>query len=236
MGAKWLVVLAACVPRPQPLLVCHNAHCTGDGPFEDDTLAALDASLALGDTVLDGVEIDFAWSDRCVFAHAPDPAAPDAMEPVARIAPYVASHGTASGEPFVLYIELKPGGDPPADALAACAVEAARAVPGAQVVVSSFSPDLTAAYARQAGPDARVAAELLPPTRTDLSRFTPLSAVSVDPLEIDRDAIDRYRDLGLDVALWGDLVTPELFDWITATEPRYVSVGDAPLVRAWMRD
>ncbi len=240
MGTRILLVtlVAACGARPQPLVICHNSHCApGDGV--DDTLDALDASLALGDTVFDGIEVDFAYNDPggCVFAHAPDPDAPPYMAPIDKIAPWVAAHpNTPSGEPFLLYIELKPDGAPPPDQMARCALDAARAVPGSQVVVSSFSGELTNAYAQLAGPDATVAAEMLPPTRTDLSAYHPLNVVSVDPLEIDHDTIDRYRDMGLDIALWGDLVTPELLDWIVAAEPRYVDVGQAQLVRAWLRD
>ena len=207
MAAKrlLLILLAACGARPQPLVICHNSHCApGDGV--DDTLDALDASLALGDTVFDGIEVDFAYNEPggCVFSHAPDPDAPPYMAPIDRIAPWVANHGTPSGEPFVLYIELKPDGTPPPDQMAQCALhDAARAVPSAQVVVSSFSGELTNAYA-QLVPGATVAAEMLPPTRTDLSTYHPLNVVSVDPLEIDHDTLDRYRDMGLDIALWGD--------------------------------
>jgi len=59
---------------------------------------------------------------------------------------------------------------------------------------------------------------------------------TADPFQVDRAAFARFHDLGLEIALWSDVVTPELLDWIDAEAPRWVSVGDASLVRAWIDD
>lgn len=222
-----LVLLAACMSRPHPLVICHNANCTGASSDRDDTLGALDASLATETGAFDGLEIDFAWQDgRCVFAHAPELDAPDARAAAERIA-------AAPGR-FALYVELKPAGDPPPAEFAACALDAIRRIPYRELAVSSFSPALLDAVAADpAWPGGALVAELLPPTRADLDGFH-VTGVSVDPFQVDRAAFARFHDLGLAIALWSDVVTPELLDWIDAEAPRWVSVGDASLVRAWI--
>jgi hypothetical protein len=97
----------------------------------------------------------------CVFAHAPDPDAPPASVPVARI---VAA--------------LKPAGDPPPDAMAAC-------------------------RARRRGR-------------------------GVVPLEIDRDTIDRYRNLGLGCGVTSSLPSCSTGSW------RPNRATSTSLLRAWL--
>lgn len=111
-----IAALAAC-ERPATLVICHNANCAEPvDPENDDTLAALEESLALtyeGRPAIDGVEIDSFWrgeDDTCLFAHdlvnAPMTAA---IEPANAIAAHLATPGplTFSGEPFRVMIELK---------------------------------------------------------------------------------------------------------------------------------
>lgn len=241
MGAeRWLILLAACTPAPDPIVLCHNANCAGDAEeARDDTLGALDDSLALGEAMLDGVEIDFGWyDDRCVFAHEPGPDAPDATMAGYRVAEYLAAtSSTPSGSPFVVYVELKPDDAREAE-LAGCVVDVARTL-GAhpfEFVVSSFSATLLG-QARDrlaaAGIPARFVAEIWH-TRESLQEFTALDAISVHALELDAVSSRRYADLGLEVALWTDLDTPGLFDAIARFAPRYVSVARVEAVRGWL--
>jgi hypothetical protein len=235
-----LALGAGCAPRPRPLVICHNSNCAGAPSSDDDTIGALDASMTAEAEVFDGTEIDLVWQGGgCVFAHGVDATAPVGWDVAAdHVATYLAAHPTTpSGEPFVVWIELKPGGAPPPAALARCALDVdariAHAAP-IQRVVSSFSPDLLAAVAADPRwPGGDLVAELLPPTRADLAGFA-ISGVSVDPVEIDRAAFARYGDLGLAVAMWADVVTPELLDWVKEENPRWVDVGDAAVVRAWI--
>ncbi len=111
-----MTALAAC-DRHEPLLICHNANCAGPDTTRDDTLDALQESLALshdGLPVLDGMEIDTFWygaDSRCLFAHdlmhdttTPATAAADV------IAGYLGTHERASwnGERFYMIMDLKP--------------------------------------------------------------------------------------------------------------------------------
>ncbi len=108
------------------------------------------------------------------------------------------------------------------------------AVPEDAVAISSFSPALLDAVAADPGwHGGSLVAELLPPTRASLDGFH-VSGVSVDPFQLDAEAFERFSDLGVDVALWSDLVTPEMLDWIASESPRWVDVGDAALVRSWI--
>jgi hypothetical protein len=69
------VLLAACDPRPQPYVICHNANCTSPDVTRDDTIDALTESMEQmynGAQMLDGVELDTFWfgaEERCLFAH-----------------------------------------------------------------------------------------------------------------------------------------------------------------------
>ncbi|MBA3397865.1 MAG: hypothetical protein H0T89_34900 [Deltaproteobacteria bacterium] len=115
--------LAGCgvmpVERPQATLVCHNANCAGaTEPTADNTLAALDASLALqyrGRPAIDGMEVDTLWDrsrSTCIFAHhfgqlAGPPAL--GMDAAERVATHLLQSGPVSwsGDRFFIKIELK---------------------------------------------------------------------------------------------------------------------------------
>src|SRR5512139_622305 len=97
MRSRLVVVLAlvgAC-DRPQPLVICHNGNCASPDVSRDDTLSALDESLALtfdGIPAVDGVEWDTFWfgaENRCLFAHDLDG---DTMVPASAAAEVVAAH------------------------------------------------------------------------------------------------------------------------------------------------
>lgn len=114
-GLALLAALAAC-DRHEPLVICHNANCVGPDVTRDDTIAALEESLALtydGRPVLDGVELDTFWygaEARCLFAHDLEH---DASTPASAagdvIAQYLETHPRASwnGERFHVFIDLK---------------------------------------------------------------------------------------------------------------------------------
>lgn len=111
-----LVALAAC-DRPNVLVICHNANCVEPtAPEDDDTLPALESSLALeieGRPVLDGVEVDIFWraeDSTCLFAHDLEGARSTlSTELVPVFAVYFAQPGelTAAGGPFRIFIEGK---------------------------------------------------------------------------------------------------------------------------------
>ena len=104
---------------PQPKVVCHNANCAEPtDPARDDTLAALDESLALtyrGRPVLDGIELDSIWrgaDDVCLFAHDLETITADvaATAPADVIATYFARPGPIGWRddgPFEVLLELK---------------------------------------------------------------------------------------------------------------------------------
>ncbi len=109
------LALAAC-DRPRPLVICHNGNCAGPDVERDDTLAALEESLALaydGAPVIDGVEWDTFWfgaENRCLFAHdldgdtvTPASAAAEVVANYLRTAPRV----SFNGDRFYAFIELK---------------------------------------------------------------------------------------------------------------------------------
>jgi hypothetical protein len=123
MGARsdlLLVALAAVAgcDRPAPLVLCHNANCSGGlDVSRDDTLDALRDSLALrrdGRAPFDGVELDALWhgdEGRCLFAHDFEhadgaPGFPDAADLVADHL-LTAQAPSWNGDLFVLEIELK---------------------------------------------------------------------------------------------------------------------------------
>lgn len=114
----------ACGEERQPRLICHNSNCVEPAePTEDDTLEALEASLALEDDagrpLIDGMEIDTFWygeGERCLFAHdlAHVDESADAPEAVDAINAHLIAR-RAAGAPltrdgtgrFAVFIELK---------------------------------------------------------------------------------------------------------------------------------
>ena len=231
LAAFGAVALAACVDRSaQPLLVCHNANCApGTDPSLDDTRAALAASLAMSKESYDGLEIDLLWlGDRCVLAH--DLTTPDPMD-----AADAASAIAKKKRKAFLWIELKVTDNVPAAMLAACAIDVIERVNPNELVVSSFSPELLDAVAAHPSwrPDGSLVAELLAFDRARLDAFR-VSGVSVDPAQLDGPALDRFRDLSYDIAVWADAITPELFAAIEIARARWVSVSDVTLVRSYL--
>lgn len=117
------LLAAACgASEWEPRLICHNSNCVEPPqPDADDTLEALDASLALSDghgvPLVDGVEIDTFWfgaEARCIFAHdlenaarLPARAAVDRLLAHLRTLRAAGRPLTRSGGPFVLFVELK---------------------------------------------------------------------------------------------------------------------------------
>lgn len=114
-SAFGLLALAAC-ERPRPLVICHNGNCISPDVRRDDTVEALQQSLALryeGLPVLDGVELDLFWygnGERCIFAHDLAGALDVPAEAAATtIADYLAATPRPSwnGERFYVFFELK---------------------------------------------------------------------------------------------------------------------------------
>ncbi len=157
-GLVLAFVAVGCLRVEQaPRVICHNANCVEPAnPDEDDTVAALDASLALrqdGRPIIDGVEIDTFWygaEERCLFAHdlASLETASDVDVAVERLSASIDERSdageplTSNGDPFFVFIELKGTvGPDKADVHndeqraqhAACAVAAADAVAVAAV-------------------------------------------------------------------------------------------------------
>lgn len=103
--------------RPRPLVLCHNVNCVSPDTSRDDTIPALEESLALtfdGRPALDGVELDTFWfgaESRCLLAHDLNGDTTTPASHAARvIADYLAAAARASwnGERFYVFIELKP--------------------------------------------------------------------------------------------------------------------------------
>jgi hypothetical protein len=109
-------------PDERPLLICHNSNCVEPpAPEDDDTLGALEASLALEDAtglpLLDGVEVDTFWHGErgiCLFAHdlasgieQPAAAAGEALLEHFRRRRAANKPLTHQRGPFTLFVELK---------------------------------------------------------------------------------------------------------------------------------
>lgn len=116
------VMATACAPPASPALICHNANCVEPAnPDEDDTVAALQASLALeagGVPLIDGVEIDTFWHGedaRCLFAHDLERPGeqPDVVAATEVINTHLQARAAAGlplthrGDAFQVFVELK---------------------------------------------------------------------------------------------------------------------------------
>ena len=113
-----LIVLAvAACDRPHVLLICHNSNCAEPtDPAEDDTIAAMNKSLALtveGKPAIDGIEVDLFWrasDNTCIFAHDLETAGTDlATDAADAIAFHIttAPQLTFDGGDFQMFVELK---------------------------------------------------------------------------------------------------------------------------------
>jgi hypothetical protein len=243
-AALAVAALAGC-DRPRPVLLCHNSNCVGTlDASRDDTMPALQASLALGPAVLDGVEIDAVWQDNdCHFAHdVGDPAAPLLVDALDVVVDYLKRVGPPhSGATFTLLLELKSAGDANAD-LDRCVSRAVNTLERVshevpiQLLISSFDQKLlkTRALKRVAAPlNMQLGAEIWTTSELGALRSS-LDFVSVTPSDTDAPAYARYADQGYDVALWNEGVTPTFLDAVALHAPRYVSVGEAAVMRAWI--
>ena len=116
-SALVLLAVAAC-DRPHALLICHNSNCAEPDPTKDDSLEALDKSLALevdGKPAFDGVEVDLFWraSDgQCIFAHDIEfntQRTELSFEAADKVATFLttAPQLTFSGGDFQMFVELK---------------------------------------------------------------------------------------------------------------------------------
>ena len=111
-------VLAACAPRPHPIVICHNANCgEPTDPERDDTLPAFRESLALvenGRPVIDGIELDsfLRGADNvCLYAHdiSNGNEKTPATAPAEELAEHFAKPGPitfAEGTQFIALLEL----------------------------------------------------------------------------------------------------------------------------------
>jgi hypothetical protein len=241
--AALLLGLAGCEnARPDTLVICHNANCAEPtDPEADDTLAALDESLALtfdGLPALDGVEIDSFWKgdeDVCLFAHDLDNAERvPATEAARALAGYIERPGplTFSGQPFQVFIELKGSvgsssekhSPEQLELHAACAwsmveilAEAAtRADREVEVIVTSFEPALLLAV-RRAEPAER-------PLRV---RFAAIQGIPA-PLDGQTRSLDDYAGSGIELVE----IHPR---WMTDAQYQAAMSADLELV-FWMFD
>ncbi len=106
-------------PVADPLVICHNTNCAGTGKYGDDTLEALEESLAItldGRPAFDGMEADtYLYFDgetsQCLFAH--DTKHLDTVAKPSEAAALLDAHLQKddvawNGERFYLKLELKP--------------------------------------------------------------------------------------------------------------------------------
>jgi hypothetical protein len=248
------LALAACAASPPPRVICHNGNCAaGPDTAHDDELETLRASLGLtlrGRPVLDGVEIDTVWSrasGSCIFAHGPDGTGVPAGAAADAIAAYLARATPASwsGERFTVFIELKrtvaadtPHTPDERERHAACAIDLARRLGAATVVIDSAEPLLLEAVARRGGAF-QLAADFGSPFDGDTDPFDRFAGVALDVIELHSDwttdaTAEAYRSLGVDLVLWMYSATAETFAAIERVQPDYVLTNEAPLLRRWL--
>ncbi len=277
--AALAAALAACTRPADVAVICHNGNCAGAHDIAaDDTMAALDASLALvggdGAPITDGIEFDLSWvaaESRCVFAHdlVTQTAWPDAAMPAAHVAAHIASGAPLSrhGDGYTVMIELKRAvdgngtlGTPSQRAsLAACGVAALTTIRDAAVargvaigfLMESFEPNLLAALvadpgwpgqARTGDVQLRLSgAFYLPPPIGYTHALSDFAAVTLDVVDVHprltstRD-YSVYDSLDVDVSLWVDDVTTELFGTIERVQPAFVDTSEPALVSGWLDD
>jgi len=148
------------------------------------------------------------------------------------------------GDTFHVMIELKRSTD--ADALAACALDAAQTIRGAAAaagvpiafLLESFEPDLLGAVAARgrSGDTLLAATFYLPFGAHTLADFDPaaLDVVDVHPRLTSPADLETYEALGLGLALWTDRVTPAVFAAFERMRPAYIGTNQVELVNAWL--
>jgi hypothetical protein len=212
-------------PRPETLVICHNANCAEPtDPEADDTLAALDESLALtfdGRTVLDGVEIDSFWKgdeDICLFAHDLDNAERvPATDAAAAVAAYIARPGplTFSGAPFRVFIELKgtvdaSGRRKHSPAQRDLHAECAWAIPGIPLPLDGQTHSL------------------------DEYDAAGIDLVEMHPGWLLDGQFQAAKSADLDMVFWMFDATVEILAAIDRFEPAMVETSEARLMRGWL--
>jgi hypothetical protein len=251
-----VLALVAC-ERPRPLVICHNANCTGDtSPRNSDTIPGLQAALALtrdGRRVVDGIELDFLWDaprERCAFAHDAEtaPMRADAIAAVDELRRWA----LFNEGPLTVVIDAKNtdrADDVPR--LAACVADAGAALAypvlegelAFDVYLSSGDPALLRAI------DERLAliGRTLPLTAgfaspEPLGNAPPLSdfaglalaGISAHPRWLTDQQAAAFADAGLALFLWSHLLTTETIDTIDRYEPYAVGTDDVELLRGWL--
>jgi len=169
-----------------------------------------------------------------------------------------------NGTLYTVFVELKPSVDPQGSAptsaeghsLATCAISlyqrlaasASAAEQNLEVVFSSFSPTLLRQLFEHSDwpganrTPARLALVTGIPRPLDnqtrrlsaLADGVPLSVLETHPDWLLSGQRDAYESLGLDLSFWMFSATAEILDAIERYEPRYVSTGEAQLLRRWL--
>lgn len=248
-----VLVLAAC-DRPAPQVICHNGNCSSPDTTRDDTIDALQESLALG-PILDGVEWDTVWvgdEARCIFAH--DLTRADRV-PATDAAHVIGAYlSTADRAQFTVFIELKYSvGDRPhtADELVAhaeCALDAAdiisagAAAGGIDLTLgfTTESPALfTTLMTRPRWNEAYIRiGDIFAPYASEVPKledYAPLpEAIEFHPDFTTAVQHESYESLGLQLVQWQFVMTREAFDSIERWEPAYVLTNQARLLRDWI--
>jgi hypothetical protein len=255
------LLLGACT-RPQPQILCHNANCTSPDITRDDTVEAMQDSLALG--VLDGMEWDTFWygaDDTCLFAHDLDH---DVATPASAAADVVAANLAADPRPYTIIIDLKPHVGPSYDdrhtpaqriAHASCALDSALEVANAaggqpltigfnsvrnELLSAVIADPKYAVLTSMPNVEILLVADIFAPYASivpDFSDFTvPLSGIEYHPDFMTRAQYELYTSRGLDLIQWSFVTTPEALDAIEQYEPRYVITNEAVLLRNWEDD
>jgi hypothetical protein len=266
-----LACLAAC-DRPQFLLICHNSNCVEPtNPANDDSVPAMRESLALtidGKPAIDGIEIDVFWrgaDSACLFAHDLDAERTTlADEAATELAAHIAANPTltASGEPFSVFIEMKPhvAAEKTArhtpeqrvqhadcvwrlyDTIAAAAVANARDV---EIVVGSFAPDLLRALIARTPASTPIPYRFgatygipkpLDPQTHPLSDYEglPISIVEMHPQWIHDAQYEGILSQDVDLMFWMFSATTETLQAIEQYEPKLVGTSEANFLRRWL--